>query len=172
MILRELFQLVNEDSASVVAALKKDRAEMKSKMAANPSLTVTLKARLAQLDAKIAAVTQKDKLRQAGEKAAPIARKAHQDFEEKRAAMSSEDKKDRLGKAISTGRQENKEKREEAGGSSGQAAQWKAYVLASSKDGKKVTATDIAQHFGINPRTVNKRLESDAYKGVRASMGR
>jgi hypothetical protein len=174
MLLSHIFEDVSSIDTQIAAA-SKAKAAIKAKMQMSPALAQTHKAAFDKASAALTALVQKN-LRAEGEKASKASlehKKALNKAEEsKPAQQKAAEKKERFGKAVSQGLKDNKEKREEAGGSAGQAASWLNYVRDSSRGGEKVTGADIAQHFGINTRTVNKRLEMPEYKAVRSALGR
>lgn len=173
MILRELLEIITEDSLTArLSDVTKDLNAIKAKMDMSKTLAISLQPTRARLEAEKRAILQKQSLRNNADKNAEESKKKTADALNAVANRSKEEKKEANSKAISHGLKDNKEKRDEDGGSPGQAANWLAYVRASSKGGEKVTGADLAQHFGINARSVNKRLELPAYKAVRSALGR
>lgn len=172
--LQEMVEIIVERSIDQqLDAARKEVAKLKAKMDMSPHAAKTLEDQYKRQVAAIKALSQKKDLRARGEDSKAETNKWHKDNEEARNSRTKDEKKQQVGKAISQGHQSNAAKREEAGGHEGMAGKFLAYVNKASEGGKhKISGADIAHHFDINTRTVNKWLERPEFAKVRMRLGR
>lgn len=177
MIITDIFERVSSKKEALQRQLISAKAELNmiQKQAADNAngSAAQYAPRIARAKAAIADINQKLEAVDKSENSVAHAHEFAKEFADKRAKETDEEKLKRHGKASTEGRDTADEQRDAHGGWSGLAAAVHKYVSTASNHGaEKVTADDIAHHFKVGSRSINKWLERSEFAKTARLMGR
>lgn len=162
-------QEVIESVEQKLTAARVEHKKLKAQSLANPHL----KPRIDRVAAEIKDLERKISSAPGQAKAAEEAREHEKKRAEAKASETTEEKKERFGKAVGHGLDRTNELRDKHGGWEGLASHVHKHVESATGEGKeKINAEHIAHHYDTTPRTVNRWLERKEFTKTARLLGR